>query len=119
MSYEDFYEKESSVHYYDGEPRTFNNIWLGIAIFLVLPVVTLFTIIWFSGLIVRPTFDLVVDMILHNNSPIFMQLFVASFLPSLIGFFIVYKQERWKLAYGAGISTILFFIWFILRITLR
>ena len=114
MSYDD-YTRHEGQHYYDGEPRSFNNIWLGLALFLAMPFLTLFCIIWISGAVANPTAESVWNVMNTSRAAILMPFFVAAYMPNLIGFFVVYKQERWKMAYGAAISSLLFFVWFLMR----
>lgn len=114
MAYEDF-NGESSTHYYDGEPRTYNNFLLGFIIFLALPIITLFAMVALSGALTNPTVQEIAKLIWQSNSPVIKIMFVGSFLPTLIAFFVVYKQERWKMAYGAATATLFYFFLFLVH----
>ena len=114
MSFEDFSGKPQE-HYYEGEPHKFNNFWLGFFVFLMIPFITLVVVLLATGAVHYDGFVNLMRFVFTNHSAMFSQIFVASLFPNLIGFYLIYKQERWKMGRGLTVATLLYFAAFIIR----
>ncbi len=114
MAFEDFSD-EKKEHYYDGEPHSFNNMWLGAVIFFILPLATLIGILLASKLFIFTTVERLFTFLWRCNHPSYTFTFVMSVMPNLIAFFWVYKSERWKLGKGLTIATLVYFCLFFVR----
>lgn len=115
MGFDDFSEKDD-VHYYDGEPHTFNNFWLGFLTSMLLPTLCLLLVMYMTDMFkLFNTIDKFLNFILHDETGQMSTLFIMALMPSLFGFFYVYKTERWKMGQGYITGTMLFFALFFLR----
>ncbi len=114
MAYED-YSNNNGEHYYDGEPHSFNNVWLGLIAFFLLPIVVLVVAALWSHSIHFTTVSALLRFLWNCHAPIFTQFFVLSLLPNISLAYFIYKQERWKLARGFWIATLAYIILFFLR----
>ena len=116
MAFDDFNGNVNpDADYYDGEPRQFNNVWLGVVLFLLLPFVSLVAIVLLSGSVkIEGAADLL-SFMWNNHSGYYTNMFVMSLLPNMMAFFWVYKSERWKLGKGLIIATLSAFFLFVIR----
>lgn len=117
MSYDDFLGKEEE-HYYDGEPHTFNRLWMGLLASLLMPVVFLFVFLYFSQAMSFDSVKQVANYIMTNDSAFMTNMFVMALMPNMFGFFWAYKTERWKFGRGFIVGTLLFFCIYIIKASL-
>ena len=114
MGYDDFSGKVEE-HSYDGEPHSFNTFWLGLAVSVIMPVVCLLAIVYFTGAAQFNSLRHVVHVLMSNNSAYMTNIYIMALMPSMFGFFWAYKTERWKFGRGYIVGTLLFLVFFFAR----
>lgn len=114
MGYDDFSRKVEE-HYYDGEPRSFNTFVLGLAVSVVLPILSLLAVVYLAKAVQFNSLRHVIHFLVSNDSAYLTNIYIMALMPSMFGFFWAYKTERWKFGRGYIVGTLLFLVFFFAR----
>lgn len=115
MGFEDF-SQETEEHYYDGEPHSFNRVWIGFILSILLPIAIFAITLYFSGqYALFSNMQEFTTFLLKDDTGRMTNLFVISLMPSMFAFFFIYKSERWKLSRGFIFGTLLCMAVFFMR----
>lgn len=117
MAFDDFQNK-SEEHYYEGEPRTYNRMWMGLTVALLLPLFCFIGLLHVTNSIQFTSVEYVVRFLTTSESAYLTNIFILAFMPNLLGFFWAYKTERWKFSRGYVMGSLFAFVFFFLRTAL-